>query len=213
VSKAGIIFIDTNLTAVEDATGVTQIAWGFWGFPASLFGGSKAYVSVEGTGVQEVDLPAEHAEGVSSLYDNTQTAYWMDFSTPTEGVTVVNLASPFYVSYAIGDEREWGGVEFSVQFRHTDWGQGEMKIAKIAIYIHGPGGYENSKDMIDLLSDLGKSEGSVSNAIVSYKDPTAKSLATQALAKVRSVYDKIAAGDTSGAPESVKRIFQSNGTS
>ncbi len=212
VSKTGVILISSTLTADEDALAVTQIAWGLWGFPENVFGGSKAYLSVEGIGLQEVDLPAEHAAGVDSLFDNTATTYWMDFSKPAEGITVVNLAPPLYVSYSLGDEREWGGVEFSSQFRHTGWGEGAMtegqeQVAKVALYIHGPGGYEDNLEMINLLVDLGKAEGGASHAMESYKDTGAKDLASQALTTATSAYDKVVAGDVAGAQEDLSQAL------
>jgi len=204
VSKNGLILIDSNLTATEDASDINRVGWGLWEFPVSLFGGSYAEVCREGT-VIKVNLPAEYDPSLS-LYDTSRMTYWMDFSTLGDGITMINIAPSLFKGFSIGDNR--GANEtytnYNAHFRLTEFAKGAMKkgdvkTLRIALYIHGLGGYEGNKDMIDLIVDLGKAEDSARNAIASYKDPSAKDLAHQAFLKARSAFDKIIVGDIDGA--------------
>lgn len=204
VSKNGLILIDSNLTAVEDSSDINRVGWGFWEFPVSLFGGSYAEVFRENT-VVRVNLPAEYDPNIS-LYDTSRMTYWMDFSTLGEGITMINIAPSLFKGFGIGDNR--GSNEtytnYNAHFRLTDFGKGAMKkgdskTLRIALYIHGLGGYEGNKDMIDLIVELGKAEDSARNAIASYKDSSVKNLAREAYLKAHSAFDKIMVGDIEGA--------------
>ena len=202
ITRTGVIFVSSTLTADEDAPTVTMIAWGLWGLPGNVFAGSKAYVSVEGSAVQEVDLPGDFVEGAAGRFETSQTTFWMDFSKPMEGITVVSLDPNLYVSYVIWDQRENGTV-FSAELKQADWGEGamardEVKKAEAALCIHGAGGYQSALNMINLLADLGKAKGSSTEGVESFTDEGAKSLASQALAAAESAYSKIIRGDVVG---------------
>jgi hypothetical protein len=207
VSKNGVILINTNLTAVEDASGIIQIGWGFWGFPFSLFGGRYAEVCREGT-VINVDLPAEYNSAFTSFYDTSRSTSWMDFSTISEGLTMINIAPSLTTGFGIGDNR--GNTDpppsptFHAYFAFTEWQKsgmkkGEARTGRIAIYIHEPGGYKENKEMIDLILNVGKAEDDAINMLNSSNDPSVKNLAHQALLYTRSAYEKIFAGDIAGA--------------
>ncbi|MEM2940640.1 MAG: hypothetical protein QW304_03695 [Thermoproteota archaeon] len=207
ISKNGIILINMNVTAVEDANRILRIGWGFWGFPFSLFGGRYAEVCREGT-VIRVELPAEYNSAFTSFYDTSRSTSWMDFSTISEGLTMINIAPSLTTGYGIGDNR--GNTDpppsptFHAYFAFTEWQKsgmrkGEVRTGRIAIYIHGPGGYEENKDMINLILNVGKAEDDAINMLASSNDPSAKNLAHQALLYARSAYEKIFAGDIAGA--------------
>ncbi|MEM2980345.1 MAG: hypothetical protein QW385_03110 [Thermoproteota archaeon] len=205
VSKNGVILINTNLTAVEDASGIIQIGWGFWFFPFSLFGGRYAEVCREGT-VIRVELPAEYNSAFTSFYDTSRSTSWMDFSTISEGLTMINIAPSLFTGFAIGDNRNATSTDetFNAHFRLTGWGKGamkknEMRTARIALYIHEPGGYETNKDMIDLIVKIGETEDEAINAMTTYRSSSAKDFARQALLSARSAYEKIFAGNVFSA--------------
>ncbi|MEM1557230.1 MAG: hypothetical protein QXT26_03210 [Thermoproteota archaeon] len=205
VSKNGLILIDSNLTAIDDATDINRIGWGLWEFPVSLFGGSYVDICREGT-VIKAKLPAEYTPDVT-IYDTSRMTYWMDFSTLAEGITMINIApSLFKGGFGIGDNR--GANEtytnYNAHFRLTEFAKGAMKkgdvkTVRIALYIHGPGGYEGNRDMIDLIVELGKAEDSARNMMASYKDPSAKEVAYQAFLKANSAFHKLIAEDVEEA--------------
>lgn len=201
VSKNGVILINTNLTAVEDASGIIQTGWGFWFFPFSLFGGRYAEVCREGT-IVEVELPAEYNSALTTFYDTSRATSWMDFSTLADGITMINIAPSLFKGFGIGDNRNATSTDetFNAHFRLTDWGKGAMKkgdvkACRIALYIHGPGGYEENKDVIDLILNVGKAEDKAINAMTSSNDPLVKNFAYQALSYAHSAYEKIFIGD------------------
>jgi hypothetical protein len=207
ISKTGIIFISTTLKS-EETTAVETIAWGLWGFAENTWRGSKAYASVEGHPTQEVTLPTEHTQGTYALF-STNDVLWMDFSKPLEGITVISLAPPFYERGEIVDERDYDPT-FSCRFILAGVGampKGEMRTAKVALYMHGPGGYEGALEMINLLVDLGKADSGAREGLESYKDSGTKDLASQALTKAKSAYDKILMGEMSGAQNDLNQAL------
>jgi len=204
VSKNGLILVDSNLTAVEDASDIRGIGWGFWEFPASLFGGSYVEVLRENT-VVKVNLPAKYNPNIS-IYDTSRMTYWMDFSTLSEGITMINIAPSLFKGFGIGDNRNATSIDgtFNAHFRLTEFSKGAMKkgdskTLRIALYIHGEGGYEGNKNMIDLIVELGRAEDFARNAMTSYKDYSAKNLAREAYLKAHSAFDKLMVGDIDGA--------------
>jgi major membrane immunogen (membrane-anchored lipoprotein) len=130
----------------------------------------------------------------------------MDFSTISEGLTMINIAPSLTTGFGIGDNRNATSTDetFNAHFRLTGWGKGAMKknetrTARIALYIHEPGGYEMNKDIIDLIVKIGETEDEAINTMATYRGPSAKDFARQALLSARSAYEEIFAGDVVGA--------------
>ncbi|MEM2350867.1 MAG: hypothetical protein QXT26_00485 [Thermoproteota archaeon] len=207
ISKNGVIIVDMNATAVEDADKILRIGWGFWGFPVSLFGGRYAEVCREGT-IVKVELPLEYNSAYTRFYDTNRMTYWMDFSTISEGITMINIAPSLTTAFGIGDNR--GNTDpppsptFYAHFSFTEWQKsgmkkGEVRRGRMALYIHGPGGYEENKDMVNLILDVGRVEDAAINAISSSTNPSDRNLAQEALLYAHSAYEKIFEGDIEGA--------------
>ncbi len=203
----GLILVHATLKAEEDALLVQQVSWGLSGFPISLFQGHKAYAQVEGRELQEINLPLEHVTGAQAwdlMRSETIPAYWVDFSQALEGITFVNVVPSLTLGSAVTDGREWETTVFNAAFNLNLWGQGamvkdELNEVKVALYIHGPGGYQSVLDMINLLLDLGQAEGNAREGLESYTDAGAKSSASQALSIAQSAYSKIVTGDLASA--------------
>ncbi len=202
ISKTGVIFVSSTLTAYENAPGVTMIAWGWFGLPESIFSGTKAYVNMEGT-VHEVDLPLQTEQGGGLFNSGDAKVLWMDFSKQLHGFTMVNQDANLYESSVIWDQRPNGTI-FSIEWKQADWGHGSMvkghvKGAELAIILHGEGGHESVQDMIDLLTDIGKVQSRYGTWYESYKDDGALNLYSQARDYAESARRKISAGDITGA--------------
>ena len=75
----------------------------------------------------------------------------------------------------------------------------DMRTANIALYVHGPGGYQNALDTISLLVNYGKVGSGARKGLETYKDTGAIGLVSQVLVKAKSTYNKILIGDISGA--------------
>jgi len=199
ICKTGIIFIHSTLTA-ENATATENIAWGFWGLPEDAWKDSKVYAYIDGKPVQEIVLPASHPVGQYSIWSGSDTL-WMDLSKQLSGITIISLAPQYFSAGEICDERDYSPV-FSCRFTLAGgnaFGKGEARIANVAMYIHGPGGYENALSIINMLVTLGKAWGTAIKGLESYKDTEAKELASQTLSMVDSAYNKILKGDFSDA--------------
>lgn len=210
VSRTGLILISSSMKAEEDEPALDITSWGFL-FPASIFAGSKAYVNLEGT-VQAVNLPAQRQgtpeHNLTGLFAiSERPVYWMDFSKPSEGITLVNLDPSVFLHYSISDQR-WGSYQgFLALYQHMNRGgpgfnamrEGEVKTSHVALYIHGAAGYENALSMIDLLVDLGSAMSGARRGLESYNDAGARALALEALGKAKSGFDKIVIGDVTSA--------------
>ncbi len=212
ISKTGVILISSSMTAEEDEPALDITSWGFL-FPASIFAGSKAYVNLEGN-VQAVNLPAQRQgtpeQNMTGLFAiSERPVYWMDFSKPSEGITLVNLDPSVFLHYSISDQR-WGSYQgFLALYQHMNRGgpgfnamrESEVKTSHVALYIHGAGGYESALSMINLLVDLGSAMSGARRGLESYNDAGARALALRAFDNAKSGFDKIVIGDVASASD------------
>lgn len=216
ISKTGLILISSVLEARRDEPTVMQTAWMIY-FPTSIFVNEKAYVKFERE-VKEIALPVEVTRG--SFYEGRDIVYWVDFSKPTEGITFINMApgSEDWYGTTVRDERQWGVVQgYCAFFSHTSYGGGAMamgdkRISKIALYIHGPGGYEGNREVLDLISDFAKTDVKCNKALKSYSTNTnAWKLASQAKENINSGLERLARGDIDGSKvnlENAKKLLE-----
>lgn len=204
ISKIGLITISSVMEAKEDELDVRVTGWSIY-FPVEIFGGGKAYVSTS-KGIKEIVLP-ESLE-TNSLFSTQETIYWVDFSKPTEGVTLINMApgSKIWYEAGINDERQWGYHNvYSIVLAHTPHGggampKGEKRFSKVALYIHGPGGYEENKRIIDLTVEIAGTYVECENYLAKYETGSkAWMLSSQAMGILNSSFEKLFGGDEDGA--------------
>ncbi|MEM1557237.1 MAG: hypothetical protein QXT26_02100 [Thermoproteota archaeon] len=204
ISKTGLVLISSVLEARRDEPTVMQTAWMVY-FPASIFANEKAYIRFEKE-VREITLPVEVTSG--SFYGGEDVVYWVDFSKPTEGIAFINMApgSEDWYETTVRDERQWGYHQvYCAFFAHTSYGGGAMltgdkRFSKVALYIHGPGGYEGNKEILDLISDFAKTSVECDKALKSYgRDTDAWKLASQAKGNINSGLERLVKGDIDGS--------------
>lgn len=216
ISKTGLILISSVLEARRDEPTVMQTAWMVY-FPVSIFANEKAYIKFEKE-IKEINLPVEVTSG--SFYEGGDVVYWVDFSKPTEGITFINMApgsEDWYVTN-VRDERQWGYHQvYCAFFAHTGYGTGAMamgdkRFSKVALYIHGPGGYEGNIEMLNLISDFAKTDVKCNKALKSYdRDTDAWKLASQAKGNINSGLERLVKGDIDGSKtdlENAKKLLE-----
>jgi hypothetical protein len=199
ITKSGLIVVTSTMEAEQNEPSIVTTAW-LVNVKTEVFGGTKAYVKVGDT-INEASLPVEFT-GTISLFSGG-TPVWVDFSFSGGGLTMINLDPTAYLPVTVQDERQWG-TGFTARLQHGDWGTGAMsqgakRTTKVALLVHGPGGYQAALNTINFFSDVGSTKSSCESGVNTFKDSRAKDLASQALVKANSAYDKFITGDTSGA--------------
>ncbi|MBO3800413.1 MAG: hypothetical protein FGF52_05105 [Candidatus Brockarchaeota archaeon] len=204
ISKTGLILISNTIEARADLPEIRNTLWMIY-FPVDIFQGEKAYVKF-GKEIREITLPQEVASG--DFVVTTDVFYWVDFSRGVEGITFINMApgSEIWYSAGVRDERQWGYHNvYGVRITHKAEGEGEMiigekRFSKVALYVHGPGGYQANEEMINLISELASVQVECEKALKKYsKDSEAWILASQAMATVNAGLNKLIIGDKDGA--------------
>jgi|GEM_PF-4462710 len=75
--------------------------------------------------------------------------------------------SEIWYSAGVRDERQWGYHNvYGVRITHKPDGEGgmisgEKRFSKVALYVHGPGGYQENEEMLNLVSGLLQHRSSV----------------------------------------------------
>ncbi|MEM2941156.1 MAG: hypothetical protein QW304_06375 [Thermoproteota archaeon] len=204
ISKTGLILVSSIIEAKRDEPLIMQTAWMVY-FSTPIFANEKAYIKFEKE-VTEVQLPASVTSG--SFYGGQDVVYWVDFSKPTAGIAFINMApgSEDWYETTVRDERQYGYHDvYSVYFAHTAYGEGAMsmgdkRVSKVALYIHGQGGYEGNKEILDLISDIASTSVECEKALKNVGENTeAGRLASQAMENVNSGLEKLLKGDFEGS--------------
>jgi hypothetical protein len=203
VSKIGLIVIHSAIRAERSELTILRTGWVIH-FPTGLFAGEKAYVNMR-EGIREVNLPVVNLS-TGGLFGEVGVVNWIDFSKTTEGITLINMApdTEIYYDVNIYDARVDGYDFFTAEFEHTRWGMGSMpegstRVSKVALYLHGPGGYSENLALINLISGLASAETRSRKILKSYQNPQSKMLASQALDNVMAGLEKIFRGDIEDA--------------
>ncbi|MEM1557936.1 MAG: hypothetical protein QXT26_00620 [Thermoproteota archaeon] len=204
VSKTGIILFSSRMVGERDEPTILMIAWDSF-IPMSLFAGEKIHVYA-GKNVREVSLPINFVTNPVFTHNDVK---WIDFSKPLEGITLINIAPYSHQGATIQDEREWNGTTYSARYNIRGWGQkpveqGEEFYAKVAIYVHGPGGYQANQKVIDLLVTFADLERRLKE-IESFKSDKAHVLASQARTQINMALNKMLVGDLNSATEMLNR--------
>ncbi|MEM2930090.1 MAG: hypothetical protein QW797_04455 [Thermoproteota archaeon] len=209
VSKIGLIVIRSAIRAEQSEPTILRTGW-IIHFPTGLLAGEKAYVNMR-EGIREVNLPVVNFS-TGGLFGEVGVVYWMDFSKTTEGITLINMApdTETYYDANIYDARVDGYDIFSAEFEHTRYGMGSMpegstRVSKVALYLHGPGGYSENLAMINLVSGLADAETKSRNVLKSYQNPQSKTLASQALNNAMAGLEKLFKGDIEGAEHDLEQ--------
>jgi cbb3-type cytochrome oxidase subunit 3 len=207
ISKKGLIVFSSRLVAERNEPTLMMIAWDSF-IPLDLFAGEKVYRCVRGR-VQEAILPVNFG---SNPVFSQRDFQWIDFSKTLEGVTFVNMAPDFNYEGTLQDEREWNGTAYSFRYVIRGWGQssmeqGEEVYTKVAICVHGPGGYQSSLELIDLLLSFADLEARVRNS-ASFKSERARELASQACVPINTAFNKLLNGGLISAKDTLKQAEQ-----
>ncbi|MGQ9479673.1 MAG: hypothetical protein ACUVQ0_06670 [Thermoproteota archaeon] len=201
ISKTGLIFISNVMEASVDLPELRSTSWMIY-FPAEFFSNEKAYVRMGNGATEEVVLPPETTSG--NFLGTDEVVHWVDFSKRTDGVTVVNMApgSDMYYSFLFRDERQWGYHNvYGVWFIHRPDGQsamvrGEKRFSKIALYIHGSGGYSQYEETLKLIVDLASTRVECEKTLAKYeRGSNAWQLAQQAITAVDNGLNEMIKGD------------------
>ncbi|MEM2350869.1 MAG: hypothetical protein QXT26_00495 [Thermoproteota archaeon] len=204
ISKTGLILISNVIEAKADLPDLRNTLWMIY-FPVDIFQGENAYVKLEKEKMQ-IALPRDIATGDFVATD--EIFYWADFSRGVEGITFINMApgSEIWYSAGVRDERQWGYHNvYGVRITHKPDGQGGMSIgekrfSKVALYVHGAGGYQANEEILNLISRLASAQVECERALKKYKrDTEAWMLASQAMAAVDSGINRLIRGDMEGA--------------
>ncbi|MEM2930039.1 MAG: hypothetical protein QW797_04190 [Thermoproteota archaeon] len=204
ISKTGIILFSSRMVAERNEPTIMMIAWDSFP-PIELFAGEKVYIRAGGR-VQEATLPVNF--GTNPIFSSSDVQ-WVDFSKPLEGVTLINMAPDLHSEGIVQDEREWNGTTYSARYTIRAWGQssmaeGEEANTKVAIYIHGSGGYEGNLEVIDLLLSFTDLEARIRSS-TSFKNDRARELASQARVQMNTALVKLLTGDINGATDTLKQ--------
>ncbi|MEM2940648.1 MAG: hypothetical protein QW304_03735 [Thermoproteota archaeon] len=204
ISKTGLILISNVIEAKADLLDLRNTLWMIY-FPTDVFQGEKAHVKLERE-IREITLPGDVTSGDFVATD--EIFYWADFSRGAEGLTFINMApgSEIWYSAGVRDERQWGYHNvYGVRITHKPDGEGgmssgEKRFSKVALYVHGPGGYQASEEMLNLVSGLASAQVECEKALKKYgRETEAWTLASQAMTIVRSGLNKLISGDENGA--------------
>lgn len=204
ISKTGIILFSSRMVAERNEPTIMMIAWDSFP-PIELFAGEKVCIRAGGR-VQEATLPVNF--GTNPIFSSSDVQ-WVDFSKPLEGVTLINMAPDLHSEGIVQDEREWNGTTYSARYTIRAWGQssmaeGEEANTKVAIYIHGSGGYEGNLEVIDLLLSFTDLEARIRSS-TSFKNDRARELASQARVQMNTALVKLLTGDINGATDTLKQ--------
>ncbi|MGQ9479291.1 MAG: hypothetical protein ACUVQ0_04615 [Thermoproteota archaeon] len=214
ISKNGLILI-LNILRTNVDVDLRNTHWRLY-FPRSVFQGEKVYAKVQDR-IEEAVLTREVTTG--DMIYSYDVIYWVDFSKKSEGVTFINMApgSDMWYFAAVSDELQWGNYDvYSMRLAHKADGagamySGEKRPSRVAIYLHGPGGYRQYEDFINLVSSLASLHIECEKIISNSGGTDAGKLAVQAMEKADSALEKLLRADDAGARtdfENAKSLVQ-----
>jgi len=217
ISKTGLILVSLLTEAKRDELSITQTTWSTH-YPVNIFKNEKIRIGLDSE-IKEYVLPENVASG--AIFNTQAPVYWIDLSKGAEGITLINMApgSDIFYETTVSDQRQYGRGDFyGAFFIHHASGQGAMprgtkRLSKVALYLHGPGGYEGNREVIDLVSALARVRVQCEKAMSKYeKDSEAWNLALQAMSKIDSGIEKLIKGDLSSSKtelESARNLLSS----